>query len=307
MLSNPLASPLAAPTAAVVAAILGGALVLLLIVERNRLGALPRSALFQRWRTWVVIAPVYAVAVLAGPLATAIFAAALSYQGLREYATLVGLPLLYRRVLVGLGLLAAPSALVSADLFFALPPALLLVATLQPVLLQDVRGGVRNLAFAVLGWAYLAWLLGFTVVMRRSLAGGEGLLLTLGLAVALSDVGAFTVGSMLGRHALAPRLSPNKTWEGLAGNALGAALAIAVMRFAWPAGFTWWLAGGTAVLVGLGAAWGDLMESALKREFGAKDAGAWLPGFGGLLDRVDSFVVVVPLAYYAARLAEGGW
>ena len=56
-------------------------------------------------------------------------------------------------------------------------------------------------------------------------------------------------------------------------------------------------------LVALGAVWGDLFESALKREFGTKDAGTWLPGFGGLLDRIDSLILVVPLVYYLFRAA----
>jgi phosphatidate cytidylyltransferase len=54
-------------------------------------------------------------------------------------------------------------------------------------------------------------------------------------------------------------------------------------------------------VIGFGAVWGDLVESGIKREFGAKDAGGWLPGFGGLLDRIDSLILVVPLATYALR------
>ena len=57
------------------------------------------------------------------------------------------------------------------------------------------------------------------------------------------------------------------------------------------------------MIVALGAVWGDLFESALKREFGEKDAGSWLPGFGGLLDRIDSLILVVPLVYYLFRAA----
>lgn len=285
--------------------LLAGGLVLLLLIERRHVREWPHRTLFQRWRTWAIIAPVYATGVLSGPAVTATLVLAVSVQALREYATLAGLPPPYRLVLLALGCLAAPSALISLDLFFALPPVLLLVATLQPLLLERVGHGVRHLAFAAFGWAYLAWLLAFVVVTQRYLVGGAGLLLALGMGVALSDIGAFTVGRLVGRHPLAPRLSPNKTWEGVLGNLLGALAGVAVMAYAWPPPVTWQVAAGLAVLVAVGAAWGDLVESAIKREFGAKDAGTWLPGFGGLLDRVDSFVIVVPLVYYTMRVTQG--
>lgn len=303
MLSDPLQHPLLAGTALRAGGLLLLALLALLVVERRHVRELGRRPLFQRWRTWAIIAPVYAAAILAGSATTAALAFALSVQGLREYASLVELPPGYRRVLICLGALAAPAALVSIDLFHALPPLLLVIATLQPLLMQGTRSGVRNLAFAVLGWAYLAWLLAFTVVVHRTVPGGDGLLLTLGLAVALSDVGAFAVGSSIGRHPMAPRLSPNKTWEGFGGNVLGALAGMALMHFAWPPHLAWPFGLALGVLVAVGSAWGDLVESSLKREFGAKDAGAWLPGFGGLLDRIDSFVIVVPLVYYALRIA----
>ena len=90
----------------------------------------------------------------------------------------------------------------------------------------------------------------------------------------------------------------------MAGNLIGALAGALLMAFAWPPFLTWPLAVGLAALIGLGAVWGDLVESAVKRTFGVKDAGSWLPGFGGLLDRVDSFIIVLPLVYYAVRLIE---
>lgn len=306
MLSNPFADQLFWPSAQVIVGLLGGALILLLCVERRHLRELPRRTLFRRWRTWALIAPIYTFSVLSGPGATTVLALALSLQGLREYASLVELRRPYRLVLLTLGAIPAPAALLSLDLFFALPPALLLVATLQPLLLHQVQNGVRHLAFAALGWAYLAWLLAFVVATRQHVTGGAGLLLVLGLAVALSDIAAFAIGSLVGRHRLAPRLSPSKTWEGLGGNLLGAMAGVWIMGYAWPPTVTWPLAIGIGVLVAFGAAWGDLVESAIKREFGAKDAGTWLPGFGGLLDRIDSLIIVVPLVYYALRLVGAG-
>ena len=199
------------PTLEVVGGILGLALVLLLITERRDLRELHRRELFKRLLTWAIIAPVYTLAVLSGPIPALLLVCLMVFQGLREYATLVGLPRAYRWVLLGMGLLAAPVALHSPLAFYALPALLLVVATIQPLLFQGIREGMRSLAFAVFGWGYLAWFLGHFMLLHLYVSGGPGLLLALGLAVALSDVAAFITGKGLGRHKLAPRLSPNKT------------------------------------------------------------------------------------------------
>ena len=123
--------------------------------------------------------------------------------------------------------------------------------------------------------------------------------------MALSDVVAFTVGKALGGPKLAPRISPNKTWAGLAGNFIGAYAGVGLMYFALPPRMDWQAMALLPVVIAIGAVWGDLFESSLKREFMAKDAGAWLPGFGGLLDRADSLVVTIPLIYHLARLVLG--
>jgi phosphatidate cytidylyltransferase len=120
--------------------------------------------------------------------------------------------------------------------------------------------------------------------------------------VALSDNGAFAVGKLLGRHHLSPKLSPNKTWEGVAGNVLGAYLGTALMGFALPPEHHGFLLLLLPPIIAVGSLWGDLFESAIKREAGVKDAGTWLPGFGGLLDRIDSMILVAPLSYYFLRL-----
>jgi phosphatidate cytidylyltransferase len=124
-----------------------------------------------------------------------------------------------------------------------------------------------------------------------------GLVLVVGLGVALSDVGAFCLGKALAGPKLAPHLSPSKTWSGVLGNILGAILALELTAYALP-DVQLWQRGLLALVIGLGSAWGDLLESLLKRQHGVKDAGKLLPGFGGLLDRIDSLLLVTPLVYY---------
>ena len=116
-----------------------------------------------------------------------------------------------------------------------------------------------------------------------------------------ADAGAYYIGRALGKHKLAPSISPGKTWEGAVGGLL-AALAMAVLAHFWffrelPLKYIMPLAG-VMTIVGI---FGDLAESALKRGAGAKDAANILPGHGGMLDRLDSLLFNAPLLYYFAR------
>ena len=117
------------------------------------------------------------------------------------------------------------------------------------------------------------------------------------MAVAMSDVVAFVAGRMAGRHPLAKRLSPAKTIEGVVGNLIGSYLGFTLMSFAVPASLNVAVRWALPAVVAIACVWGDLLESLLKRQFGVKDTGTWLPGFGGLLDRIDSLLIVLPLAY----------
>ena len=306
MISNPTASPLFWPLASTLGGLFAVGFILILTAERFRLATLPNSSLFQRWLVWAVIAPLYSLAALSGAAIWTALITLIVVQAIREYARLVGLPRLYQYVLLAMGVGIGPLAMWAPDQFFAVPPLLLIVATLQPLLTQDVRQGMRLLALAALGFGYLPFLLDHLVLVHRWIPGGPGLLLIVGLSVALSDVGAFAVGKAFGRHRLSPVVSPNKTWEGVLGNVIGAYLGALLLSFAMPPALPGAVKLVFPLIIAVGAAWGDLVESALKREFGVKDAGSWLPGFGGLLDRIDSLIVVGPLVYHLARLTGSG-
>lgn len=292
------ATELLLPGGVRIACALAAGLLAIIAVEarRGRLRSLSSSTLYVRWRTWALAAPLFLAAVV-WPVACLAFVVALAFQGVREFSALVGLDGWPRRLL----LMAAVSTPVLAVLDFtvwrALPPLLLLAATLPPLLSQDCERGATKLAFTGLGFAYIPWLLTYVCLLRDRTVGGAGVLLALGVAIAASDVFAYVVGRAVRSWKLAPRLSPNKTIAGVAGNALGAAAGLALMRFAKPVALPDSLYVALAVVVVAGCVWGDLLESLLKRQFGAKDAGTWLPGFGGLLDRIDSLIVVAPLAY----------
>ena len=285
------------PAAQRVTLALVGALGLIVAAERHNLRDLTRRVLFVRWRTWAVTAPIFGFAAMGPQGAGLALVMALSLQGMREYAALVALPKPYRYALYAAGLASAPIAVASLTAWRAMPPILLIGATLAPLLMQDVKEGVRHLAYAALGFAYIPWLLTYFLLIQRHVDGGPGVLLAIGTAVAASDVFAFCAGKFAGRHPLAGRVSPAKTWEGVCGNLAGAYAGFALMSFALPGDLSTpvrWL---LPAVVAAGCVWGDLVESLIKRQAGVKDAGSWLPGFGGILDRIDSLLVVLPLAY----------
>jgi phosphatidate cytidylyltransferase len=109
------------------------------------------------------------------------------------------------------------------------------------------------------------------------------------LAVAVTDVAAFLAGRTIGGPKLWPEVSPNKTWAGLLGGIIAAAIAGLLFPFVTGTGAAVWLAS-LGLAIGLVAQWGDLAESALKRHFGLKDAGDLIPGHGGFMDRMDGIV-----------------
>ncbi len=158
-----------------------------------------------------------------------------------------------------------------------------------PVALMAVAGaGIW--ALAVLGLAGIAWSQG---------AYSPWMPLGWFILIWLNDTGAYFAGRSLGRHKLAPAISPGKTWEGWAGGLL-ASMGAALLLAAWmPAEAPWWI---LALVVSVMGPAGDLTESALKRRAGVKDSGTLLPGHGGILDRFDSHIFAAPLAAIVLRL-----
>ena len=159
---------------------------------------------------------------------------------------------------------------------------------------------IKGWLLAAGGPLYLGFTLSYVLLLRELEQGTQWLVLALFSAFA-TDTGAFFVGRAFGRHRMAPRISPGKTWEGAAAGLL-AGIATALLLdtlFGLPLILL------EAALVGLGASLaaqgGDLVESALKRYVGAKDTGRLIPGHGGVLDRLDSVVLSLVLVYYGAQ------
>ncbi len=162
------------------------------------------------------------------------------------------------------------------------------------------RARTADTAVTVFGALYTGFMLGYIVLIRQfGDSGIIGIVLTFAvlLSVWLNDSLAYLVGSTIGRHKMAPRISPHKSWEGFFGGMLGTLAVWAVLPFLqWKTvPLAWSLL--TGVAIGLAVIVGDLAESRFKREAGVKDSGRLLPGHGGFLDRHDSLILVGLVAF----------
>jgi phosphatidate cytidylyltransferase len=256
------------------------------VLTLGGIGALAsrNEEVIRKWRTWIVSAPLVAGCLWLGAPGAALLAVGLGVTGAVEYGRLAKLrPADSALVAAVAAILPLVAWRMPAELGRALAGALL-AAALIPVLGGDAAAGARRAAAGVFGTGWLAALSG--LVLLRAAA------LPLIFAVSVADVGAWCTGRLFGGPALSP-LSPAKRWTGVAGGALTAVAALAAAAA---------LSGGEVftpahvIAVTVGAPLGDLLESMVKRGAGVKDAGRWLPGFGGLLDRIDSLLVALALA-----------
>ena len=174
--------------------------------------------------------------------------------------------------------------------------ALTALAVLAWRMTQPPEGYLRDVTAGVFAAFYVPFLATFVALMLAA-DDGPWRVLTFLLLTVVSDTGAYAVGWRFGTHKLAPRISPGKTHEGLAGAVLATALAGALcMQFLIDGG-TWWQGVLLGLAVAASATLGDLGESMIKRDLGIKDMGTLLPGHGGLMDRLDSLLPTAPVVW----------
>jgi phosphatidate cytidylyltransferase len=188
------------------------------------------------------------------------------------------------------------------------------VLTLIWILLRGQNNGaIASWAWTIAGILYTGWLFGHVVALRGLTDGRNWVFLIL-LSTVASDTMAFFIGSAIGRHKLAPQISPNKTWEGAIAGIVGAAAfsLLFVPTTIFGLNSTIHIQGlgyGEAILLGVLVSVfgqiGDLAESMLKRNAKVKDSGNLLPGHGGILDRLDSIIFAGVVVYYFAVLYKG--
>lgn len=197
---------------------------------------------------------------------------------------------------------------------------LLLILSFTAELIRREHAPIVNVGVTVLGAIYVGWLISHLVVLRGVVLTGAikgvdvcGTKTEIGAVLVMltflctwaCDTGAYFVGKFLGKTKLAPKLSPNKTWEGSAGGFSGSLIVaiVAGLIIKLPIHHAIALGAMSGILSQLG----DLSESAIKREIGIKDFGSIVPGHGGILDRFDSLLFTGPAVYYYSVLFLQHW
>ncbi len=254
------------------------------------------------WTAIVAVPPVILLIVLGPPAVLTLMVLLATFFGLREFYTLT-LPhskSIERWVGMGLGLIL--SVIIShGDSRIVLPFFVLLLLLLFILFMstsQNLPSTISSMGTMFLGIFYVGFLLSHVSLIRNRMDGMQWVLFLI-VIVWAGDISAFFSGSLLGRHKLYPKISPNKTFEGLGGTIVGSIIvALAFSRLFLPnleTGSCTLLAIGLAILGQLG----DFTESMLKRSAQVKDSGSLIPGHGGMLDRLDSFLFSAPFLHYS--------
>lgn len=271
--------------------------------------------LIARIHAWWVMSVVFLIAMATGGLGSVLLFALISLLALREFLTLTPTRADDHHVLLWVFFVFTPLQYLLIGvrwygLFSIMIPvyAFLLIPTLM-VLSGETRGFLERAATTQWGLLTCVYCLSYAPALLNldldNFAGqGAKLLLFLVIIVQISDVGQYIAGKLFGRHHIAPRISPNKTVEGLIGGGLIAT--VLASGIAWITPFPPAVAAGFGVLIVICGFGGGLVMSAIKRDRGIKDFGTLIRGHGGIMDRFDSTVFAAPVFFHVVRFIYHG-
>lgn len=285
------------------------------------------SELRARIRTWWVIAALVAGSLLLSPQAAIWFFALVSFLALKEFFSLIPTRRADRRVMfwayaaipvqyawIATGQYGMFIIFVPVYLFLLLPTRMILIGETKGFLqaIATVQWGLMGTVFFL---SHATYLLVLNIGEHPRVAPawpddqvshypGPGLLLLLLVLTQCNDVAQFMWGKSFGRHKISPGVSPNKTVEGFLGG-LGTTILLATLLGPAMTMLDYPRAAITGLIIGVTGLLGDLNISALKRDLGVKDAGATLPGHGGVLDRIDSLIFTAPVFFHFIRFCYG--
>ena len=167
-------------------------------------------------------------------------------------------------------------------------------------LMEGLRGAAASVMSSVFIISWIPLLLSFALLILQG-PQGQAMIATILLLAVSNDTFGYIVGVLLGKHPMAPKISPKKSWEGFAGSMLGS-MAIGALAMTYWLEMPWWTGVILAFFTTIAATTGDFSESMVKRELGIKDMSSLLPGHGGIMDRLDSVLFVIPLGYLISHL-----
>ena len=265
---------------------------------------------WKAYRGWLVMIPLVFVALFFGRITTIIFFTLVSLAAFTEFARATGL---YRdwgmTTVVLLGIVGVGIVSVVDDpgtnvhgwygMLMALPVYVVAAIMMIPILRDRAKGQLQLIALSVVGFMYVGWMFLHLAYLANA-KNAYGYLLFLLFAVPLNDIAAFTFGRTFGKRQLRENISPNKTWAGAIGALAVSMLLPWLVRFSFPEFGTLQLIL-TGLIVGIGGQLGDLTISVIKRDIGIKDMSSILPGHGGVFDRFDGLLFVLPATYYLAQ------
>lgn len=294
----------------VCAGLLGIASLTRLVLERLRPGK-DYSELRSRIRSWWVMAGLLLGSIAWGKGAATLFLGFVSFLALKEYLSLVPTRRSDRRVLFWL-YVTIPIQFWTVHtawygFFIVLIPVYVFMwVPMRMVTLGQTKDFLK--AIGILQWGVMACVyslshLAFLLQLdetKNPVGKGAGLLLFVILVTELNDVAQFIWGKTLGRRPVVPTVSPKKTWEGLVGGVLTTGFVGAVLG-PWMTPLNAVQGFGLCIVLGVVGFFGDVTISAIKRDLGVKDSGTWIPGHGGILDRVDSLTFTAPLFFHLMR------
>ncbi|MFM8597079.1 MAG: phosphatidate cytidylyltransferase [Flavobacteriales bacterium] len=270
------------------------------------------SEMMLRTKSWWVMASIFVSASLMHPLISFAAFAFLSFLALRELSSIsknarsddrnivfvayLAIPIQY--FLAYMGWAVAFMVFIPVFMFAFLPFLLVLKGQTQDIA-RSMSIIPTHLMLTVFSLSHLAYLLSLPDINGFEV-GGRGLLLYVVFLTEMNDVFQFTWGKLLGRHKIIEKVSPNKTWEGFIGGLLSTVAAAYLLRFLTP--FSPQIALVCGFLIACAGFAGDIIVSAIKRDFGLKDTGTLIKGHGGILDRIDSLVISSPFFFYFVYL-----
>ena len=271
------------------------------------------SSVWRIYRGWLMMIPFLLVFVMLGRIPTIVGVFILSISSFIEFSRATRLnnsPWIVRMVNFGISIVAILALIRTAPtenygwygMFMALPVYIVGLIVLIPILQNRHEGQLQAITLGVMGFMYFGWMFGHVSFLADSFYF-VNYVLYLVFATQLADIAAYNFGKIFGKRKLRENISPNKTVEGSVGALIVSLILPWLFRSTLPEFGPVQLVL-TGLIIGVGSQLGDLAISLIKRDLGIKDMGSFIPGHGGLLDRIDSLIITSPLFFHMIRFFD---